>query len=258
MPFPGWRGLGGTKDFTLLGPSLWPGPLTMCTLAPSVRRCAMGTAAASTAPSASATPDTRGQPAKSAPRTLTSWRMTLKVSLFWGGIWILSVLVKPRVQGVKKQSLPHPCMLLIRIYAMGVFPQTKQLRCHLQVQFVNAWCTVNAGIQNLHWNRASPQVENNFGSKLCFDGSLTLAQTEHLQVRQTAEGFKVMSFLTTSEIWFTLLQQTRFQTRPSVSAVGASAQQPQQTPREGRQEGTQILMHAWAHTALKPLWGFPR
>lgn len=23
-------------------------------------------------------------------------------------------------------------------------------------------------------------VENNFGSKLCFDGSLTLAQTEHL------------------------------------------------------------------------------
>lgn len=43
-------------------------------------------------------------------------------------------------------------------------------------------------------------VGDHFGSKLCFDGSLTLAQAEHLQVRQTAEGFKVMSFLTTREI----------------------------------------------------------
>lgn len=62
--FSGWRGSGGTKDFTLLDPSLWLGPLTMCTLAPSARRCATGTAAASTAPSASATLATQGQPAK--------------------------------------------------------------------------------------------------------------------------------------------------------------------------------------------------
>lgn len=34
----------------------------------------------------------------------------------------LSVLMEPRAQGIKQQSLPHPCVLLNIIYAVGVSP----------------------------------------------------------------------------------------------------------------------------------------
>lgn len=54
----------GTRDFILLALSRSHGPLTMSTLVPSVKRCAMGTGAASMEPSVYVTRATLGQPVK--------------------------------------------------------------------------------------------------------------------------------------------------------------------------------------------------